>query len=42
MLSIAGLWDQWKNPETGEAIWSATSIVTAANDCSSSTVMTPG
>ena len=32
MLSIAGLWDQWKDPETGEAISSATLIVTAAND----------
>ena len=32
VLSIAGLWDQWKNPETGEAISSATLIVTAAND----------
>ena len=33
MLSIAGLWDQWKDPETGEAIPSrATLIVTSAND----------
>jgi putative SOS response-associated peptidase YedK len=32
VLSIAGLWDQWKNPETGEAISSATLIVTSAND----------
>jgi putative SOS response-associated peptidase YedK len=32
LLSIAGLWDQWKNLETGEAISSATLIVTAAND----------
>ncbi len=32
VLSIAGLWDQWKHPETGEAISSATLIVTAAND----------
>ena len=32
VLSIAGLWDQWKDPETGEAISSATLIVTAAND----------
>jgi putative SOS response-associated peptidase YedK len=26
------LWDQWKDPETGEAISSATLIVTGAND----------
>jgi putative SOS response-associated peptidase YedK len=32
VLSIAGLWDQWKEPETGETIASATLIVTAAND----------
>jgi len=32
VLSIAGLWDQWKNPETDEPISSATLIVTAAND----------
>ncbi|MGO8846423.1 MAG: SOS response-associated peptidase family protein [Methylocella sp.] len=24
VLSIAGLWDQWKDPETGETISSAT------------------
>jgi putative SOS response-associated peptidase YedK len=32
VLSIAGLWDQWKSLLTGEAIASATLIVTAAND----------
>jgi hypothetical protein len=32
VLSIAGLWDQWKDAETGEAISSATLIVTTAND----------
>jgi putative SOS response-associated peptidase YedK len=32
VLSIAGLWDQWKNPETDETISSATLIVTDAND----------
>jgi len=32
VLSIAGLWDQWKEPETSETILSATLIVTAAND----------
>jgi putative SOS response-associated peptidase YedK len=32
VLSIAGVWDQWKDPETGETISSATLIVTVAND----------
>jgi putative SOS response-associated peptidase YedK len=32
VLSIAGLWDEWKEPESGETISSATLIVTAAND----------
>jgi putative SOS response-associated peptidase YedK len=32
VLLIAGLWDQWKDPETGEAVLSCTLIVTAAND----------
>jgi len=32
VLSISGLWDRWKEPETGETISSATLIVTAAND----------
>lgn len=32
VLSIAGLWDQWKDPEAGEAVLSCTLIVTAAND----------
>jgi putative SOS response-associated peptidase YedK len=32
VLSIADLWDQWKGPETGETISSATLIITAAND----------
>ena len=27
-LSIAGLWDEWKDPETGETITSGTVIVT--------------
>jgi len=35
VLSIAGLWDQWKGAETGETISSATLIVTAANDFTS-------
>jgi putative SOS response-associated peptidase YedK len=32
MLSFAGLWDRWKNPETGEAVISCTIIVTDANE----------
>jgi putative SOS response-associated peptidase YedK len=32
VLSIAGLWDQWKDPLTGETISSCTLIVTGAND----------
>ena len=32
VLSIAGLWDEWKDPETKELVLSATLIVTAAND----------
>ncbi len=30
-LSFAGLWDRWKNPETGELVMSCTIIVTDAN-----------
>lgn len=32
VLSIVGLWGQWKDPEKGEAISSTTLIVTAANE----------
>ena len=32
VLSIAGLWDEWRDPETREPVLSATLIVTAAND----------
>ena len=32
MLSFAGLWDRWKNPETGEPVISCTIIVTDANE----------
>ena len=32
MLSIAGLWHEWKDPQAGETISSCTLIVTAAND----------
>jgi putative SOS response-associated peptidase YedK len=31
VLSFAGLWDRWKNPETGEPMISCTIIVTDAN-----------
>lgn len=31
VLSFAGLWDRWKNPETGERIISCAIIVTEAN-----------
>src|SRR5215831_16625769 len=31
VLSLAGLWDRWKNPETGEPEASCTIIVTDAN-----------
>jgi putative SOS response-associated peptidase YedK len=31
VLSFAGLWDRWKNPETGERVISCTIIVTDAN-----------
>jgi putative SOS response-associated peptidase YedK len=32
VLSFAGLWDWWKNPETGEPMISCTIIVTDANE----------
>jgi putative SOS response-associated peptidase YedK len=31
VLSFAGLWDRWTNPQTGEPLRSCTIIVTAAN-----------
>jgi putative SOS response-associated peptidase YedK len=31
VLSFAGLWDRWKNPETGELVISCTIIVTDTN-----------
>jgi putative SOS response-associated peptidase YedK len=31
VLSFAGLWDRWKNPETGDLMTSCTIIVTDAN-----------
>src|SRR5580704_3859736 len=30
-LTIAGLWDEWKNPETGELLKSCTMIITEPN-----------
>jgi putative SOS response-associated peptidase YedK len=30
VLSLAGLWDRWKNPETGELVTSCTIVVTEA------------
>jgi putative SOS response-associated peptidase YedK len=35
VLSFAGLWDRWKNPETGEPMTSFTIIVTNANTLTS-------
>jgi putative SOS response-associated peptidase YedK len=32
VLSFAGLWDRWKNPETSEFMTSCTIIVTNANE----------
>jgi putative SOS response-associated peptidase YedK len=32
VLTVAGLWDQWKNKETGERIKSCTMIITEPND----------
>jgi putative SOS response-associated peptidase YedK len=32
VLSIAGLWDEWKDPQTSETVLSCTLIITAAND----------
>jgi putative SOS response-associated peptidase YedK len=32
VLSFAGLWDRWKNPEAGETVISSTIIVTDANE----------
>jgi putative SOS response-associated peptidase YedK len=32
VMSFAGLWDRWKNPETGEPMISCTIIVTDANE----------
>jgi len=32
VLAIAGLWDQWKDPQTGETLCSCTLIVTRSNE----------
>jgi putative SOS response-associated peptidase YedK len=31
-ITVAGLWDEWRNGETGEPLQSCTMIITAAND----------
>ncbi len=31
-LTVAGLWDEWKNPETGQPLKSCTMIITEPND----------
>jgi putative SOS response-associated peptidase YedK len=31
-LSVAGLWDEWRNTETGEALKSCAMIITNSND----------
>jgi putative SOS response-associated peptidase YedK len=31
-ITVAGLWDEWRNPETREPLRSCTMIITAAND----------
>jgi putative SOS response-associated peptidase YedK len=32
ILTAAGLWDEWKNPESGERLKSCTMIITEPND----------
>jgi putative SOS response-associated peptidase YedK len=32
LLAFAGLWDSWRNPQTGESLLSATIIVSGASD----------
>ena len=32
IISIAGLWEEWNNPDTGKALRSCTMIIGAAND----------
>ena len=31
-LTVAGLWDEWRNPETGQPLKSCTMIITEPND----------
>ena len=31
-LTVAGLWDEWKNPETGQPLKTCTMIITGPND----------
>jgi SOS response associated peptidase (SRAP) len=33
VLTIAGLWDEWKNRETGERLKSCSMIITEPNEC---------
>jgi putative SOS response-associated peptidase YedK len=32
VLSIAGVWDEWNNIDTGDIVWSCSMIITAANE----------
>jgi len=36
-VTVAGLWDEWKNIETGEPLKSCTMIITTANEFTSDT-----
>src|SRR3954466_14360706 len=36
-ITVAGLWDEWKDVETGEPLKSCTMIITAANEFTSDT-----
>jgi putative SOS response-associated peptidase YedK len=31
-ITVAGLWDEWKSPESGDPLKSCTMVITAAND----------
>jgi putative SOS response-associated peptidase YedK len=32
VLSIAGVWDEWNNIDTGDIVWSCSMIITSANE----------
>jgi putative SOS response-associated peptidase YedK len=32
VLSIAGVWDEWNNIDTGDIVWSCSTIITSANE----------